>query len=239
MKSSTRYSTLNKPNKFSSPRKRLKIKPRVVEEDNNEQVKLEFSKEENRIALTLMRMYVELRKVFSGEAIPTQVLEGHRSFKHFETLARNMLEHQKKTKLRVDKIAFLYSHFVIWEEATWPSRLIGKNSWEIYRKFREAQNYTVHTHTSSTESQQSLLKYLAESRDESESETMKKLAHSGLFTEDFVSSWKELRMTVIYIILNQEANTQITYNFVSYIFAFERYFSFLKILVLTSYAGVY
>lgn len=169
---------------------KLKVKPKIVE--RKEELEWQEDYPYLDLAKKLLRMYLGVRKMFSRQSIPYQQLRNHPSFNHFLTLARHMEYLQQETKLRVDKAAYVYSHFAVFGKDTYPSHLIGGDSDLIYRRFKEQKDFMTVIDKPTFEAQKEFLEFLATTRDECPSTTLDKLRLSGLFTEDFIQQWGEV-----------------------------------------------
>lgn len=172
--------------KYSKQKTRITRRSKFKEEGSEETLD-NFIEPELR---KLIRIYLVFRRSYSGKFIPEKLFHSGWGLVHFRTLLKRIHTQEKNTKLKIDLVSYLQAHFRIWGADTYPTHLIGGNSFAIYRKFQE-RNCPESSINPSDEYkvQLDLLRHLAESRQESSDKTLELLKSSGLFTSKFVECY--------------------------------------------------
>lgn len=108
----------------------------------------------------------------------------------FSKIARKLDEEERRSGEEVEDRLFVLALFLRYGKNTYPGHLLGRSAIDIYHEQLGRLCYTVHTPKKNTDDE--LLKYLCEVRDESEEEVMYALEGAGLFSSAFIKKWKEM-----------------------------------------------
>lgn len=105
----------------------------------------------------------------------------------FAHIDKMLSEEEKTTKEEIDDVLFVVSHFRKYGKGTFPGHMVSKHAIDIYHEWLERN---IQNEYEGTVDDLKTLEYLASVRGESLEEAFDVLKGSGLFSKEFIESFK-------------------------------------------------